>query len=168
MNNKFLSFVAVVILLLGGAIGWIAKPASKDLSGTVNYSNSLSQSTLYTTLESLLADINDLRVIQPSSTVTVNLPNLTGSATGTTPMTASTTALTGVALGDIVSVSISTTTTAGSAQSILFHAQGCAVGTVCWTAWNASTTAIDLGPETFLFKVQGVLPAIHTVSSTSN
>lgn len=143
-------------------------------SATLSYSNALQQVRLYNLLEGYAEDIVNLRNSQVSSTQALNLPSILGIGGATTSLPyASSTAVTGVAAGDTVMMSLSTTTGAGTGANamgnwIMLYAHGCATNVVCWVALNVSSTAIDLSAtENYVFRDLSALPTQVIATSTS-
>ena len=159
-----------MLLLLAGVVSFVLsyRVQSDLLGATLNYSNSLSNISLYNSVESLLADITALQVRTGSSTaVTLNLPSI-----GISPSsTVTSTAFSGAESGDLFDVSIATTSV--EARELGLHAYGCGANLVCLVVFNASSSAINLGSSaSFQFTqkkfISGARPVLQSTTSTSN
>ena len=180
MSKKIVLVSVAVAFLLGGILGFLVRgpgeqPWRLPLGAAITVPT-ISTTTHGTANQSVLLyqwEYNVVESISPfrasSTPVTIDLPSL-GNATGTLPTAiASTTAIAGVVVGDPVFVTISTSTTASNSAVAFIQliGYGCGAGTVCFTAVNASSAAINLGPETFNFKILKTATPVLKVTTSS-
>jgi len=160
-----LILVGFGIFSLGGAVKGL--PGAINLSGTTTtYNTALAQLGLYNWQVDAVNDIAGLRINSTASSI--DLANLTGASTSTTPTVTGSVTVNGAVAGDAAIMRISTTTVGGSANFITFYAFGCGSNTVCYTAVNASTSAINLGSETYNISLIKTTPTTLNLSTSSS
>ncbi len=174
MDNKIFGYIGIGLIIVGIIFaGLMIKNQSDLLGATVNYSNSLSQTNLYNSLESLLSDINRVR-LPLSGMVTSSTAQIVWPSVGAASTTATSTQVVGLAAlqGDLVFLSPSTST-ASTTYSISVLTASSTSATFTIVAHNGGSAAVT--PTATDFKLT-VLPratflvpgALVTSSSTSN
>ncbi len=135
MNNKILSFVAVLLVLVGFGVGWVVKPtpqAPQVPFGTISASNAQSQQSLINAFTSSTAPLDDILSASSSS---YSMPTLISGA-GTSSIT-----VTGAVTGDFVLVSTNATATAVKAVAVVGQVTATDTVTLTWTAPTSSAFA---------------------------
>lgn len=159
MNTKkiaeYLGLALVAVLVVSVGLGLLS---GGRLGSTIGFQTSNGNQLTFNGFNSILQDLVAVRAPLASvvtSSVSLSIPAVTSS----TPIT-TTTALTGISTGDLVIVSLSSSTPSSQAMNVT--ASGCATNLVCLHITNASGSTTSLTPGVVTFNLIG-LPAASFV-----